>query len=109
MKNLLRLFIFAIAIAAVYLVIAIGMARHDVDLLAPVNLALCVIAAAVYLTPAALAIRRHCLKCGWVVAADVIFGWTIVGWFAAIIWALSCKSRVSPPVLASLPAKSPGC
>jgi len=86
-------------------VVALGFARHDTDLMGPVNLVLFVLGALVYLLPTGLAVYRDCRSMAWIAAVNVLLGWTILGWFAAMGWASAGKVRVpvhpesTPPTL----------
>ncbi len=102
MKRLYSLLIVAVLGAAVVLIVAVGLARHDRDLLAPLDLFLMLIALAVYLLPAGLAFHRDCKESFWIAALDILLGWTIFGWFIAMGWAAAGKTRpklglVTPP------------
>lgn len=97
MNQLFRILAVAGLFAVLALVLAVGLARHDVNLLAPLRLLLLVAALAVYLLPTALALYRDCRSAVWIVALNVLLGWTILGWFAAIGWAASGKVRPLPP------------
>ena len=87
MNNLIRLAIVCVLLAAAVLAIALGMARNTDALMAPVNLLLFAIAAMVYVLPAVVAYYRGCSATIWIALINVLLGWTIVGWFAAIGWA----------------------
>lgn len=93
MNNLLRLLVVMAAIACAIVVVSLGFVRHDAALLAPVHLALFVLAVVVYLFPAALAMYRDCRATAWIVMLNVFLGWTIAGWFAALGWAVSGKAQ----------------
>lgn len=93
MKHFIQLSAAAVLSAAVILVIAVGLARHDRDLLAPLDLFLILLALAAYLLPTALALYRDCKASIWIAALDVFLGWTIFGWFAALGWAARGEAR----------------
>jgi len=80
-------------IACAVILVALGLARHDADLIAPVNMMLFVLGALVYLLPTGLAIYRDCQSTAWIVALNLLLGWTIFGWFAAMGWAARGKVR----------------
>jgi hypothetical protein len=73
--------------------VALGLQRHNADLLAPVNLVLFVAGVLVYLLPTGLAMYRDCKSTAWIVAVNLLLGWTIFGWFVAMGWAASGKIR----------------
>jgi hypothetical protein len=93
MNHLLRLLLIAGVVACGIVVVALGFARHDADLMAPVNLVLLVIVALVYLLPTGFAMYRDCRSTVWIALVDVFLGWTILGWFAAMGWAAAGKVR----------------
>jgi hypothetical protein len=95
MNNLLRLLVIAGIVACGIAVVALGFARHDADLMGPVNLVLFVLAALVYLLPTGLALYRDCQSMAWIAVVNVLLGWTILGWFAALGWATAGKIRVA--------------
>ncbi len=99
MNNLLRLLVVAGIVACGIVVVALGFARHDADLIGPVSMVLFVLGALVYLLPSGLAIYRDCRSMAWIALVNVLLGWTILGWFAAMGWAVSGKVRVAvhPP------------
>lgn len=99
MNNLLRLLVIVGIVACGIVVVALGFARHDADLMGPVNLVLFALGALVYLLPTGLAMYRDCRSMAWIAVVNVLLGWTILGWFAAMGWAVSGKVRVAvhPP------------
>lgn len=99
MNNLLRLFVVGGLVALAILSIALGMARNVGALSAPAHLLVFVLAVAFYILPIGLAIYRDCKDAVWITVVDVFLGWTIFGWFVAIGWAASGKSRVLPPIV----------
>jgi hypothetical protein len=108
MNNLLRLAVIAGLAACAIVIVALGLQRHDADLLAPVNLVLFVAGVLVYLLPTGLAMYRDCKSTAWIVAVNLLLGWTILGWFAAIGWAAGGKIRepvhpIGPPPVQPMP------
>ena len=93
MSNLLRLLVIAGIVVCGIVVVALGFARHDADLIGPVSMVLFVIAALVYLLPIGLALYRDCRSSVWIALVNVFLGWTIFGWFAAMGWAAAGKVR----------------
>ena len=104
MNQLLRVLVVGGAIAFLILIVALGFARNDADLMAPVNLMMFFIVAAVYLLPTALAVYRGCKAAAWIVAIDVLLGWTIVGWIVALVWAFGGQARPLPPTIGAPPS-----
>jgi len=102
---MLRLFVATGLIAVAILAIALGLARNKAALLGPADFLLFVAAVAVYLLPAGLALRRNCDATAWIVALDILLGWTIFGWFAAIGWAAAGRTRPLPPSTPAPPAR----
>lgn len=60
----------------------------------PGRIALLAIAAAFYFIPAFLALRNHHHNTTAIVALNVLLGWTVIGWAAAFIWAVTKQSSV---------------
>ncbi|HKN21367.1 MAG TPA: superinfection immunity protein [Terracidiphilus sp.] len=106
MNNLLRLLVIVGIVACCIVVVALGFARHDADLMGPVNLMLFVLGALVYLLPTGLAVYRDCRSMAWIALVNVFLGWTIVGWFAAMGWATTGKVRM-PVHPVSMPPTHP--
>jgi len=48
-----------------------------------------------YLFPFAVAARREHERLGWILAANFLLGWTVVGWLAVLHWAL--RPAAPPP------------
>ena len=105
MKHLLRLLIGCGLAATAILILAIGLARHTANLMAPANLVLFIVAIALYLLPTGLALYRDCRSTAWIAALNVFLGWTIFGWFAAIGWAASAQAYAAAPV--TIPPSAP--
>ena len=93
MNNLLRLLVIVGVVACCIVVVALGFARHDADLMGPVDMLLFVAIALVYLLPTGLAFYRDCQSTPWIALVNVLLGWTVLGWFAAMGWAASGKVR----------------
>ncbi|MGO9325169.1 MAG: superinfection immunity protein [Terracidiphilus sp.] len=108
MNNLLRLLVIVGLAAGAIAIVALGLERHNADLLAPVNLLLFVAGVLVYMLPAGLAMYRDCKSTAWIVVVNLLLGWTIFGWFVAMGWAASGKIRepvhpISAPPVQPLP------
>ncbi len=92
-NNLLRVLLIAGGVACGIVVVALGFVRHDNALMAPVNLVLFATGVLLYLLPMELAMYRDCRFSTWITLLNVFFGWTIIGWFAALGLATACKAR----------------
>ncbi len=97
MNYLLRLFVVGGLVALAILSIALGMARNVGALAAPAHLLVFFLAVVFYLLPIGLAMYRDCKAAVWITVVDVFLGWTIFGWFVALGWAASGKTRGLPP------------
>lgn len=96
-NNLFRLFVVAGFGFLAALLLLIGVAQHDENLLAPANFLMAMVTAAVYLLPTAVAVYRDCESRVWIVLLNIFLGWTIVGWIIALSWANGGKIRPIPP------------
>ena len=103
MNNLLRLLLNVGLAAGAIAIVALGLERHNVDLLAPLSLLLFVAGLLVYLLPTELAIYRDCKSTAWIVAVNLLLGWTIFGWFAAMGWAAGGKVHEAVHPMATPP------
>ena len=104
MNNMLRLLIACVLLGFVVAVLALGMARQTNSLIAPFNLILLVLGVGVYLLPTILALYRNCHATSWISMVNVLLGWTILGWFAALGWAATGKIDALPPSITAPPA-----
>ena len=41
-----------------------------------------------YVVPTVIALARHKRSTGWIIALNLLLGWTVVGWVVALVWAL---------------------
>lgn len=103
MNNRVRLVVVLAVAAFCMVVVALRLARHDADLIAPVNMMLLVLAMLVYLLPTGLAVHRDCQSMAWIVIVNLLLGWTILGWFAAMGWAAGGKTRTPSHPMAAPP------
>jgi len=55
----------------------------------PVRALILLLVLLVYFLPSMVAIRRE--RSGGVIILNVFWGWTLVGWFVALTWAMSLK------------------
>jgi hypothetical protein len=77
------------------------------------TLVLTAIAAAVYLLPVLVGLARRVPDIGSVAVINILLGWTLVGWAAALALALRSvntdgPSAQSPPRIPPWPAPPPG-
>ncbi len=103
MGHLFRLVLAAVLGAFVILSLAIGMARHSAELLAPFHLFLFVVLVVLYVVPTALALYRNCADTAWITALNILLGWTFFGWIIALGWAATGKPRIVPPSAPATP------
>jgi hypothetical protein len=96
MSNQFRLFVAAGLVACAILGIAVGLASNAAALAAPAHLILFIAAIGFYLLPTALALHRNCKATGWILALNVLLGWTLFGWVIALGWAASGKTWTTP-------------
>jgi Superinfection immunity protein len=104
MKNQVRLCVIVGAAACAVVIVALGLAKHDVDLFAPVSLMLFIFGVLVYLLPTGLAVYKDCQSTAWIAVVNVLLGWTVLGWFAAMGWAAAGKVREPGHALGTPPA-----
>ena len=106
MNNLFRLLALGGLVACAFAIVLIGLARHDADLLAPLNLILFVVAAVLYLLPTGLALYRDCKATAWIALVNVLLGWTLFGWFVALGWAAKGHVREAVHSISTPPTHS---
>jgi hypothetical protein len=99
MNNLLRLIVVGGLAALAIVSIALGMVRNVGALSAPAHLLVFVLAVVFYLLPIGVALYRDCKATVWITVLDVLLGWTMFGWFVALGWAASGRTRGLPPVM----------
>jgi hypothetical protein len=51
----------------------------------------------IYLFPSVIALLRNCDKTVNIALINLIFGWTVIGWFIAFFWAMNGKRSSSTP------------
>jgi len=103
MNHLLRATVIGGIVMVGFLAIAMGLARQDSNLLAPVHLLLLLMGLAAYLIPTVLAMYRDCKATVWIAVVNVFLGWTIFGWVVALGWAACAQTRPAPPVMQATP------
>ncbi len=97
MKRLLRLLPCAgLCVCAVPATAATLFRSHE-GLLGPARLLLFAVAVAVYFLPAALAWYRDSKATLWIALVNILLGWTVLGWFAALGWAAGGATRPAIP------------
>lgn len=96
MSSLLRLIFGAALVALAILAIAIGLARNTAAVAGPARLILFLAVVGLYLVPSGLALHRNSMATGWIVALNILLGWTLFGWVIALGWAAAGKSAASP-------------
>lgn len=47
-----------------------------------------------YFVPTIIAVRRRHRSTGGIVALNILTGWTLIGWVAALVWSLSSAQQV---------------
>lgn len=97
MKNLLRLIIGVGLVALVILAVALGLARNASAIAAPAHMILFLAVIALYLVPTGLAVHRNCAATAWIIAVNILLGWTLFGWVIALGWAAAGKAAPIPP------------
>lgn len=48
-----------------------------------------------YFLPAVIASNRNTKHGGMIVFINLVFGWTVLGWIAALIWAIDGSKKVA--------------
>jgi len=96
MSTLLRLIAGAGLVALAVLAIAIGLARNTAAMAAPAHLILFLTAVGLYLVPSGLALHRNCMAAWWIVALNILLGWTLFFWIIALGWAAAGKVSLMP-------------
>jgi hypothetical protein len=97
MNTLLRLVAGAGLMALAFLALAIGLARNTSAIAGPAYPILFLFVVALYLVPGGLALHRNCAAAWWIVALNILAGWTLFGWVIALGWAAAGKVAVPPP------------
>jgi hypothetical protein len=59
----------------------------------------------VYFFPSFIGWRRRHHNAGAIFVLNLLLGWTVLGWAAALVWA---STRTEAPILCPAPATSPG-
>jgi hypothetical protein len=63
----------------------------------------------IYLVPTIVAVHRECRNIGSIVALNLLVGWTIIGWAAALVWALMSNEVQKQPLAQAAEKKCPWC
>ncbi len=45
-----------------------------------------------YFVPTVIATRRNASNVAWIVVLNLVLGWTVLGWIAALVWACTDES-----------------
>jgi hypothetical protein len=107
MGNLVRLFVAAGLVLIATLVVAVGLASNTTALAAPAHLIVFLVLCAIYLLPTGLSLYRDCTAKGWIIALNLLLGWTLFGWIIALGWAASGKIRTVSPASRIHPVAGP--
>jgi hypothetical protein len=51
----------------------------------------------IHFLPAFIAGKRHSKNFVWILLINIFFGWTLIGWIVALVWALNDTPRYSLP------------
>ena len=79
---------------------------HSSGLGTPFAIIVFLCAAVLYFAPSVVAYRKHATAAPGILITNVVFGWTILGWFIALIWAASVAAQPHPQAeLPSQPAQ----
>ena len=105
MSNLIRLLTVAALVAFAILAVAVGLARHTAALMGPADLILFLALVAAYVLPSILAVHRNCIATGWIVAVNILLGWTLFGWVVALGWAAAGRTMRVPPSAPAPPVR----
>jgi hypothetical protein len=54
---------------------------------------LCIAAFVIHFLPAFIANRRRVVNFWWILLVNFFFGWTLIGWIVALVWALNDRPR----------------
>lgn len=87
MKRLVEILVFGGVFLIGVLVPALELAKHGVDILAPLYLVFLVIGMGFYLLPTLLAGYRNTQHATWIAVVNLLLGWTILGWVICLGWA----------------------
>ena len=59
-----------------------------------ISLLVALLLAWVYLLPGRISLNKNYEKTGWLLGLNILFGWTIIGWFAVFVWSLAAPRTV---------------
>jgi Superinfection immunity protein len=54
---------------------------------------ICVVAFVIHFLPTFIAGNRHVQNFWWIFLINFFFGWTLIGWVIALVWALQDRPR----------------
>lgn len=66
-----------------------------------------IIAIAFYFIPTFVAMNRDHRQAGAIAVLNLLLGWTLVGWVAALVWAATATSPASPVTVAAPASEAP--
>jgi len=55
---------------------------------------------AAYFVPSIVAYRRGHAQLPLIIAVNLLFGWTVLGWIATLVWSLMGPEAPKPPTIA---------
>ena len=61
--------------------------------MSPEGALLFLVAAVVYFAPSAVAAARNHQQRGAIITLNVLLGWTLLGWIAALVWAMTAVRK----------------
>jgi hypothetical protein len=54
---------------------------------------ICFVAFFIHFLPTFVAGSRHVQNFWWILLVNLLFGWTLIGWIIALVWALNDRPR----------------
>ena len=92
----------SLALAAAVFAAGLWFFRSE-SALSGASLAMLALAASLYVLPAGLALALERRDAVWICAANLLLGWTLFGWMAALGWAAGPGVESEATVLGQLP------
>ena len=68
-----------------------------------------IVAIAAYLLPAIIAGQRGHPSHTAIAVLNIVLGWTLIGWFLALIWSLTGPGKPAPAIIQDTHVKCPDC
>jgi len=59
------------------------------------SLLIALLLAWVYLLPGRISLNKNYDKTGWLLAINILFGWTLIGWIGAFVWSLAAPRQTA--------------